>query len=149
MTVASTSAEIVSRRRFAAPRERVFDAFRDPARLARWWGPRGSVNEFREFDLRPGGRWRFTMWAPDGARHEMDKRFVAVEPPARVVLRHEQARHSFTMTIALADDAGGTVVTWRMVFDDDAEAEAVRGAVLAANEENFDRLADVLREADA
>lgn len=141
----SAVSEIVSRRHFMAPRERVFDAFRDPARLARWWGPRGFVNEFREFDLRPGGRWRLTMCGPDGARHEMDKRFLAVEPPARVVLRHEQERHAFTMTIALTEDAGGTLMTWRMAFDDAAEAEAVREVVLAANEENFDRLAAVLR----
>lgn len=135
----------MSRRRFSAPRERVFDAFRDPAQLARWWGPRGSVNEFREFDLRAGGRWRFTMRGADGARYEMDKRFLVVEPPARVVLRHEQAGHAFAMTIALAVDAGGTLVTWEMRFDEAAEAEAVRAAVLAANEENFDRLAAELR----
>lgn len=135
---------IVSRRRYAARPERVFEAFRDPARLARWWGPKGSVNEFREFDMRPGGRWRFTMQGADGTRYEMDKRFVEVEPPARIVMRHEQEGHAFTMTIALAEDAGGTLMTWRMDFDDPAEAAAVRDLVLAANEENFDRLDAIL-----
>lgn len=147
--VLDTSPEIVSRRAFAATRDQVFGAFRDPAVLARWWGPRGSVNEFHEFDLRPGGRWRFTMRGADGTRYEMDKRFLEVQAPGRIVLRHEQRRHAFTMKIALEEDADGTLMTWRMAFDDAAEAEAVREAVLAANEQNFDRLAEVLREAMA
>jgi len=50
---AAPDREIVSARTFAAPRERVFEAFRDPARLARWWGPRGFRNTFEVFDLRP------------------------------------------------------------------------------------------------
>lgn len=48
--------EILTVREFDAPRERVFEAFTDPARLARWWGPKGFTNTFQEFDLRPGGR---------------------------------------------------------------------------------------------
>lgn len=31
----------------------IWDAFRDPGRLARWWGPAGFTNEFESFDFRP------------------------------------------------------------------------------------------------
>ena len=46
--------EIVSVCVFDAPREQVFDAWTNPKRLSRWWGPQGFTNTFHEFDLRPG-----------------------------------------------------------------------------------------------
>lgn len=42
--------EILSERILDVPRGRVFEAFANPAVLARWWGPRGSVNVFHTFE---------------------------------------------------------------------------------------------------
>jgi uncharacterized protein YndB with AHSA1/START domain len=134
--------EIVTARVLAAPREEVFRAFTDPERLARWWGPRGFTNEFPEFDLRPGGEWRLVMHGPDGSEYRMTKRFVDVVPGERVVLRHEQEGHGFRMEMTYADDPGGTRLTWRMTFD--ALEESVRRVVVEANEENLDRLQELL-----
>lgn len=136
--------EIVSARVLPAPRELVFRAFSDPAVLARWWGPEGFVNTFHEFDFRPGGAWRFAMHGPDGGEYRMEKEFVEIVRPERIVLRHLDPVHGFLMTMSFADAAGGTLVTWRMRFDSGEEAERVRGAVVEANEENLDRLAAVL-----
>jgi uncharacterized protein YndB with AHSA1/START domain len=36
--------EFVHSRLIDAPRERVFEAFADPCRLARWWRPDGEAN---------------------------------------------------------------------------------------------------------
>ena len=49
------SEAIHSTRVFGVSRARLFEAFRDPSQLARWWGPEGFANTFEEFDLRPGG----------------------------------------------------------------------------------------------
>jgi uncharacterized protein YndB with AHSA1/START domain len=133
--------EIKNSRVLAASREKIFAAFADPAVLAQWWGPKGFTNEFHEFDFRTGGTWRFTMRGPHGASHAMDHRFVEVAPPVRLAIRHIQPGHDFTLTITLVDHDGGTVVTWRMLFDDPAEAARVRGFLKSANEENLDRLA--------
>jgi uncharacterized protein YndB with AHSA1/START domain len=35
----------------------VFTAFKDPSRLARWWGPDGFTNTIHVFDFTPGGVW--------------------------------------------------------------------------------------------
>ena len=136
--------EIVSTRVFPAPRERVYRAFSDPDLLARWWGPEGFTNTFHEFDPRPGGAWTFTMRGPDGAEYRMEKRFVEVVPSERVVLDHPQPGHSFRMTMAYADEAGGARLTWSTVFESAEEAGRVRDLFARANEQNFDRLAALL-----
>ncbi|HEX8359561.1 MAG TPA: SRPBCC family protein [Longimicrobium sp.] len=134
--------EIVTTRVIDAPREEVFGAFRNPERLARWWGPRGFTNEFEEFDLRPGGEWRLVMRGPDGSEYRMTKRFIDVVAGERVVLRHVQEGHGFRMEMSFADEPGGTRLDWRMQFD--SLEESVRKVVVEANEENLDRLQELL-----
>ncbi|RXK54863.1 polyketide cyclase [Oleiharenicola lentus] len=131
---------IVTSRMFAAARTRVWAAFCDPVVLAGWWGPAGFTNTFHEFDFRPGGVWRFTMHGPDGAAYPMDHRFSEIVAPEQFVVRHLQPGHDFTLTVTLADCAGATGITWRMLFDDPAEAARVRPFVVPANEQNLDRL---------
>lgn len=132
---------IVNTRIFPAAPGAVFAAFSDPARLAQWWGPAGFTNTFHAFDFRPGGRWRFTMRGPDGAAYEMEKRFADIVPSDRIVLRHVQEGHDFSLIMTFNARGGGTEVTWDMRFDDPAEAEKLREFLGPANEQNFDRLA--------
>ena len=132
--------EIVNSRVLAASPGKIFAAFADPAVLARWWGPKGCTNEFHEFDFRAGGMWRFTMRGPEGASYAMDHRFVEIAPPARIVVRHLQSGHDFTLTITLIERGAHTEIVWCMRFDDSAEAARLRTFLQEANEENLDRL---------
>jgi uncharacterized protein YndB with AHSA1/START domain len=133
--------EIVSSRVLDAPRERVFEAFSQPNQLEKWWGPSGFSNTFEIFELRPGGTWRFVMHGPDGTDYQMDKKLVDVVSPERIVLRHLDPMHGFDMTMTFADLGAQTLLTWRMRFESESEADRVRAAVVGANEQNFDRLA--------
>jgi uncharacterized protein YndB with AHSA1/START domain len=137
------SGEISTARTLSAARNRVFRAFTEAGLLARWWGPAGFSNTFQEFDPRPGGMWRLTMHGPDGAEYPMTNQFLEVSPE-RVVVRHPQEGHDFTLTITMAEEGSGTRVEWRMRFDSPEEAERVRPFVTPANEQNLDRLATVL-----
>lgn len=132
---------IITARTLAVPREAVFAACRDPRRLAQWWGPQGFTNEFHAFEFEPGGVWRFTMRAPDGATYAMDHRFAEISEPERLVIRHLQPGHDFTLTITFAAQGAGTLLIWHMRFDDPDEAARVRAFVEPANEQNIDRLA--------
>jgi uncharacterized protein YndB with AHSA1/START domain len=132
--------EVVSTRVFDVPREQVFRAFSDPRRLARWWGPNGFTNTFHEFDLRPGGAWRFVMHGPDGTAYESATDFIEVVSPERIVFQHLEPIHRFQMTMTFAQEAGKTRLTWRMRFESAAELERVRAFIPTANEQNFDRL---------
>jgi uncharacterized protein YndB with AHSA1/START domain len=132
--------EFVHSRLIDAPRERVFRAISDPAHLARWWGPKGFTSTFHEFDLRPGGAWRFVMHGPDGVNYPNESVFVEVTAPERVVFEHISDHH-FQMTITFAAQGVKTLVGWRQVFDTAAERQRIAEFVIEANEQNLDRLA--------
>lgn len=139
-------AAIVSSRRFAVTAQRLFGALSDPAQLLKWWGPEGFTCTFEEFDFRVGGAWRFNLHAPDGATYLNRKHFVEIAPLERVVLRHEQEGHDFTMTMTIAPDPAiepsgeASLLTWCLRFDSLEEAQRLREIIAGANEQNFDRL---------
>ena len=135
--------QIVTTRHFAVPAARAFDAWIDPERLARWWGPRGFTNTFETFDPRPGGEWRFVMHGPDGTDYRNRSVFVEIEPPHRIVFDHVSG-HFFRVVATVAAEGDGSRVTFRMLFDSAEECARVRGFAGDANEQNFDRLGEEL-----
>ena len=137
--MAASDREIVTTRVLAWPRDLVFRAWTEPEHLARWWGPKGFTNTFQEFDLRPGGRWQFVMHGPNGADHPNQSVFVESVKPERIVFDHVSAP-VFQVTATFAEEGGKTRLTFRMLFETAAECDKVKGLVVRANEENFDRL---------
>lgn len=135
--------ELVTARHFPFPRAALLDAFRDGARLARWWGPAGFTNDFEVFEPRPGGLWRFTMIGPDGARYANECRFIELGPD-RVVIRHIPWPR-FDLAVTLDDVPGGTRLGWCQRFDTEETCDRVKGIAEPANEENLDRLEAELR----
>ncbi len=72
------------RRAFPAPPERVFRAWTTPAEMKQWTAP-GAMTPVAEVDLRPGGRYRIHMRAPDGAEHHLVGGYRVVDPPKKLV----------------------------------------------------------------
>jgi uncharacterized protein YndB with AHSA1/START domain len=144
----TTEREFVHSRLIDAPREQVFAAIADPARLARWWGPNGFTSTFEVFDFRPGGAWRLVLHGPDGADYPNENRFAEIVAPERVVVEHPGSPHHFLLTITLAAQDACTLVGWRQRFDSAEEKQRIAAFVAPANEQNLDRLtAEVLRAA--
>jgi uncharacterized protein YndB with AHSA1/START domain len=56
---------LVLERTFDAPRELVFEMFKEPEHLKRWWGPRGWELQVCNVDFRPGGIWHYCMKCVD------------------------------------------------------------------------------------
>ena len=131
--------QIVSTRVLAAPRERVFRAWTEPDHLTRWWGPKGFTSTFEEFDPRPGGEWRFVLHGPNGADYKNKSVFVEVVKPERIVFRHVSGPR-FQVTATFTEQAGGTRLTFEMLFETAAECEKVKKYAIEANEQNLDRL---------
>lgn len=135
--------EIVTTRVFDAPRELVFDAWLDPEKLARWWGPNGFTNTFEVFEPRPGGVWRFTMHGPDGTDYANDIVFVEVTRPERIVLDHISVPR-FRISASFEALGGRTKLTFRQLFESADMRRNVAPRAVPANEELFDKLAAVL-----
>ena len=131
---------LVTSRIIDAQRDRVYVAFSDPAQLACWWGPKGFRNTFHEFNLRPGGKWRFVMHGPNGIDYENESLFIEIAPYERVILRHISAPQ-FELTVTFEEVEGKTRVGWTQLFNTAAECQRVARFAVEANEQNLDRLA--------
>ncbi|MBI5161086.1 MAG: SRPBCC family protein [Micrococcales bacterium] len=67
-------------REFDAPRAAVLEAHRDPELVRRWLGPRGYEMEIHDWDLRTGGRYRYTHHSPDHGSFAFFGSFHSVSP---------------------------------------------------------------------
>jgi uncharacterized protein YndB with AHSA1/START domain len=152
-TVYSDGTDLVFERTFGAPRERVWQAFTDPVRIPRWWGPHGTTTTVVEMDVRVGGAWRYISHAPDRNDVVFHGTYLEIEPP-------ERYRWTFLFDVEGVGEMGGpetftfedldrrTRVTSRSHFGSTEEIEGalatgmIRGAV-----ETWDRLAIVIAEA--
>lgn len=99
-------------RRLSAPPGQVYEAWLDPAMLARWMSPVGHA--VATVDPRPGGRFRIVM-VGEGRSIEHVGRFVALDPGRRLVLTWAS---SYTggetlVTVELRADGEGTVLRLR------------------------------------
>lgn len=72
------------RRTFAAPAQRVFEAWTRPEELKKWAGPGSMETPLAEVDLRVGGSYRIHMRAPDGTEHRVFGTYRVVDPPRRL-----------------------------------------------------------------
>ncbi|MBB5352014.1 hypothetical protein HNR46_002255 [Haloferula luteola] len=130
-------------RTFPYPPEEVFESIRRPELLAAWWGPEGFTNTFDVFEFRPGGLWVFTMHGPDGRDYPNESKFLEIEEPSRVRLRHT-VLPIFELTLSLESVPGGTEITWEAEFENEEFAEQMRDFLETANRQNLDRWAEVL-----
>lgn len=127
-------------REINATPEAVFQAFEDPVRLARWWGPDGFTNTFHTFEFREGGSWSFTMHGPDGTDYPNQSEFLEIIRDSSVRIRHVSLPR-FELSVSLESSAAGTLVSWVGVFENRQFAENARQFLEAANEQNLNRLA--------
>lgn len=101
-------------RRFAHPRERVFDAWTRPEALRSWFGPEGMSSEGAEADVRVGGSYRVPMVGPDGDDHIVYGTYEEIDPPSRLV---------FTWAWEVCgDDPGGYEMLVTVEFQADGDA---------------------------
>lgn len=92
----------------AAPVERVWNAYTDPAQLERFWGPPGWPSTFTKWDHTVGGKADYTMNGPRGEKASGTWEFLEIDGP-----------HTFTVLDAFADEDGNPnpdLPSMRMTF---------------------------------
>ena len=72
---------------FPVPLRRLWDAYADPRKLERFWGPPSWPATFTRHDMAVGGRSEYTMRGPDGASSSGYWEFLAVDAPRRFEVR--------------------------------------------------------------
>ena len=157
-TVSTSEREIVLSRVFDAPRELVWRAFTDPARLANWWGPVGFTTRTHRMDVKPGGAWRFVMVGPDGREYQNLITYLEVKEPERLHYKHggdkdvEPVNFEVLVTFDKDGDATDrTRVTMRSIFPSRNALEFVvrEYGALEGGKQTFERLAGHLSEVAA
>jgi uncharacterized protein YndB with AHSA1/START domain len=137
---------ITSSRVFNVDQKTMFKAWTTPEYLKKWWGPKGFTNTFDEYDLRPGGKWKFVMHGPEGGNYNNECEFIKIEEPD-LLWWNRISQPYFQMYITFETVAGNkTKVNFNMVFDTKEERDKLMKFVPEKNEENFDRLEVLLKE---
>lgn len=141
--------ELLLVRTLNAPRELVFEVWTDPMHLLNWFGPRGYTTAIDDYELKPGGVWRFTMEGPDGTAYPNRVTFETIERPALLKYRHDTGQDddpsAFTVTVSFDEDGPRTRLAMRMRFDTAEQKQEVEswGAV-AGGHSTLDRLEEWL-----
>lgn len=142
----SSDCELVTVRVIGKRQEMVFEAWTNPVILQKWWGPAGFTNTIREFDLRPGGKWIFTMHGPEKGHYLNECEFVKIERP-RLLVWNRLSEPLFRVVVLFEEIAREkTKVTFRMQFDSVDACKKIKGLAGDKNEENFDRLENELQK---
>lgn len=77
--------EIRTERIFDAPPEVIFDFWTDPELLAQWVGPDRLEMTVEEYDVRPGGKYRYVHKDPEsGAEYVFFGEFLEIEEPRKL-----------------------------------------------------------------
>lgn len=128
----------------SASPDQVFAALKDPARVARWWGPDGFTNTIHAFEFVEGGKWTLTMHGPDGKDYPNESRFVRIVADKFFAIEHFSGHHFF-LTLELEAQGENTLVRWQQTFDTREHYEHIASFVATANQQNLDRLAVEVR----
>lgn len=135
---------IRTERAFPYTPEQIFDVHARGELLAKWWGPKDFKNTFETFEFKSGGKWSFIMHAPNGENYPNENLFKEIIPNKKIVIEHVFAP-KFILTINLIPKGDQTLVAWEQDFETVELANTLRSMCEPANEQNMDRLEDVLK----
>jgi uncharacterized protein YndB with AHSA1/START domain len=134
-----------------APRDLVFEAWISDEHLAQWWGPNGFTLTTDEIDVRPGGRWRFTMHGPDGVDYPNELIYEEIVRPELITFEHGAPgtdEASFRGVITFDDFMGNTVLTMKSVFQTKEHMDELveRVGAIEGGNQTLDRLVGYVAE---
>lgn len=150
MSPKNKSNEIRITRMYDAPVKAVWDAWTDPKKVEKWWGPRGFTLTTHSKDLRPGGHWSYTMHGPDGTDYENKTLYHEVEKYSRLVYDHggnDDRPPLFRVTVLFAELQGKTKMEMSMALPTPEAAEETKKFIKkAGGNATWDRLAEYLEK---
>lgn len=140
--------ELKLTRLYDAPVKVVWDAWNDPKKAAKWWGPRGFTITTHSKDLRPGGTWDYTMHGPDGVDYPNITKYLEVEKYSKMVYDHGGSKDRppmFRVTVLFTELSGKTKMDMTMTLPTVEAAENTKKYIKKAGGDScWDRLGEYL-----
>jgi len=148
--------DLVITRVFGAPRGAVWNAWTDPRRFMRWWGPKGFTTPVCKIDLRAGGGYLYCMRSPEGKDYWGTGVYREIVPMERIVMTDSFADEKgnvvpashygmqgewpleLLVTVTFEDDGGKTTMTLRHT----GIPSGTMGDCKTGWSESFDKLAE-------
>ena len=142
--------QILITREFNAPRHLVWTAYTTPDLVKRWRaGEHGTVTG-AEIDLRPGGRWRYTMTAEGGAEVNFHGEYREVQEPERLVNTEvyegipDPEDHAGLITVTFTERDGRTFMEMLCEYRDRTDRDAlIESGMEGGMQESMDHLEKV------
>lgn len=144
--------EIIVSRTIDAPRDEVFAAFTEREHVENWWAPSGT--ETHEWDMRPGGLWRYSQPGHEGEVYPFKLTIVEIDRPDRFVYDFESegeyASDPVRTTVTFDEEEGGqTEVTLHLLFaTPEAREQSVEYGGVEGAEQSLEELADYLERVE-
>ncbi|MGH7705784.1 MAG: SRPBCC domain-containing protein [Candidatus Dormibacteria bacterium] len=114
-----TDRTVTTRRKFEAPMALVFDALTKPEHIRVWFPADEVPLHVCEIDLRVGGKYHFSWYAPGDQECSFRGTYLEVEPPTRTVatwLFEGWPDDEALETVILTEEGGITTMTDVMEF---------------------------------
>ena len=142
---------LVITRVFDAPARLLFEAYRTPEHLKRWFGPRGWPLTLCEVDFRVGGRFRFGMTGPDGTPGTpFGGEYLEIVPNRKIVFDNgfeTPGAEKMVVTITFDEQDEKTTLSIHTRFASEAMwHEHVGGGYAQGVGSGLDQLAEVVAE---
>ena len=111
------------KRRLNAPPEKVYAAWTDPEKIARWFGPDSGPVDHAETDVRVGGRYTVIFHTEDGEEHHVSGVYREVVPNEKLVFtwawRSTPERESLVTILVRPEDDGSMLTLIHEQFFDE------------------------------
>lgn len=144
---------IIHAREFNAPRNLVFNAWTDPVKIGKWWGPTGFTTSTKQMEFSTGGEWIFTMHGPDGTDYPNHIVYTGIKEPEKIQYDHYKWKNSikdsplFKSTVTFEDLGGKCRVQMQLLFPTvEKRSEAVEFGAIEGGKQTLNRLAEFLNQ---
>jgi uncharacterized protein YndB with AHSA1/START domain len=148
MGAKNNSNEISFTRVYDAPVSLVWEAWTDPKKAAKWWGPRGWSITTHSKDLKVGGIWHYTMHGPNGENIPQKTVYHDVVTESRLVYDHggfDDREPLFRVHVTFNEVKGKTKMDMTMTFASPEKAMEIGKFIKqASGYSTWDRLGEYL-----
>jgi uncharacterized protein YndB with AHSA1/START domain len=133
---------------YDAPAALIWKVWTEDKHVTKWWGPRGFTLTTKSKEVKPGGKWIYTMHGPDGTDWPNITTYYEVELHKKLVYDHgasEGKEALFRVTVTFEEHLGKTVMDMTMALATPEAAKEIKKFIkLAGGNSTWDRLAEYL-----